>query len=593
DLPLVEDEPLPPASPVRESVPEPVREPEPRPAAVPQSAAPQAASIPAEAPEMNTHVTVAGQKKHAPIFSSSYKLPLVEMLDKGEESAGEDLESIARNKVKIQNALQNFNIAGQVVGHISGPRLTSYEIRLDPGVPVKKITGLERDFLMALSAMSIRILAPIPGRNVVGLEVPNAHAEAVFMRSILESDAWQNSRAEIPIVLGKNVAGEPTILDLARAPHLLIAGSTGSGKSVCMNTLIMSLLYKFSPEELRLILVDPKVVEMEDYRKLPHLITPVVNDASKVPLALRWADNEMERRYRVLARAGVKKLSDFNTRPLPSAPVLDENGLPIPDKMPLLIIIVDELADLMMTDAKSDVEKSIARIAQKGRAAGIHLVIATQRPSTNIVTGVIKANLPTKIAFRVTSNVDSRVILDKPGAEALLGKGDMLFIPPGSADLERIQGAMVSDSNIKMIVKFVSDQAPQNFDSQVVAEEDIADDEKYAADDYAPAAGYSDRGEGKYDPDEEDEEPGMPNLDPIIRKYLHPGDPPTMYRALEIVFMERKASTSYFQRRLSIGYNSAAELVDKLEQRGVISGPLAGGQKREILVTDALEVNEI
>ena len=444
-------------------------------------------------------------------------------------------------------------------------------------VNVKKVEQISSNIAMNLSAPSIRVLAPIPGRNVVGVEVPNTRSEAVYMRAVMETDAW-NGKAAIPIVLGKDVASKPVVLDLAKAPHLLIAGSTGSGKSVCMNTLIMSLLFKFNPDDLRLIMVDPKIVEFEDYKKLPHLITPVINDAKKVPIALRWAVTEMENRYKILARAGVKKLAEFNALSHNGEPILDSDGNVICDnsgeplcKMPILIVIIDELAELRMQDSWKDSETYIARIAQLGRASGVHIVVATQRPSTNIITGVIKANLPTRIAFRVMQLVDSRVILDVPGAENLLGMGDMLYLAPGGMNIERVQGALVDDKDIKAIVKFVSEQRPQNFNAQVVAEEEAQDEEidENMVDDY----------------DEED----AADIAPLIRKYLRPGDDDNVRRALEVVLLDRKASTSYLQRRLKIGYNRAAEIIDLFEERGIVGPPSGSGNKREILVFDEAE----
>jgi S-DNA-T family DNA segregation ATPase FtsK/SpoIIIE len=511
--------------------------------------------------------TVKGVAAAPPRRNDEFTLPLITMLSKGDEACGESAASIEHSKQILQQTLESFNVDGQVSGTVSGPRVTRYEISLAPGVKVEKVSNISNNIAMELEAQSIRILAPIPGKNAVGVEAPNSKAEAVFLRSVMESTQWNKSGIEIPIVLGKDVSGKSVILDLAKAPHLLIAGATGSGKSVCMNTLIMSLLFRFKPEELRMIMVDPKVVEMEMYSSLPHLITPVVNDPQKVPIALRWAVNEMEKRYRVLAKARVKNLKGFNTRPIPQQPVLDDDGTPIPDKMPILVIIVDELADVMMTDAKADVETSIARIAQKGRAAGIHIVIATQRPSTNIITGVIKANLPTRIAFRVGSIVDSRVILDQKGAETLLGRGDMLFIPPGSANLERIQGAMVEDADIEKVVDFVSGQAEQQFDNKVVSDSGEDDD------DGIPDASIDD----------------VADIAPIVKKYMEPGDSELICKALEIILMERKASTSYLQRRLKIGYNRAAELIDIFEERGLIGPPPPGGSKRDILVFDEIE----
>jgi S-DNA-T family DNA segregation ATPase FtsK/SpoIIIE len=399
----------------------------------------------------------------------------------------------------------------------------------------------------------------------------------------METDAWQASRMEIPLVLGKDVSGNPVVLELAQAPHLLIAGATGSGKSVCMNTLIMSLLMKFGPEDLKLILVDPKVVEMADYATLPHLITPVIDDFKKVPLALRWAATEMDKRYKQLAKAGVRKLKDYNSRQLPETPVLDDDNLPIPDKLPVLIVIIDELADLMQTDARSDIETSISRIAAKGRAAGVHIVVATQRPSRDVITGTIKSNLPTRISFRVPSLTDSRVILDQKGAEALLGMGDMLLLAPKRGlELERIQGAWVADGDIKQVVKFVSDQAPQSFDDQVVASADGEDG------DDVPGSRKGSRASGG-DWSEEETDAFIDNgfeLDPMVARYMQPGDDDLVRRALEVVLLEKKASTSYIQRRLKIGYNRAAELIDLMEERGIVGPPSGSGAKRDILVFD-------
>lgn len=519
--------------------------------------------------------------KNAFRLSSEYILPPVTMLQKQDDSKTQSADWLEESKQILQRTLESFKVEGMVTNYVSGPRVTRFEISLAPGVKVEKVTSIANNIAMELEAKSIRILAPIPGKNAIGVEVPNAVPSGVAMRSMMETQEWKASKSIIPIVLGKDVGGHPVVMDLSRAPHLLIAGATGSGKSVCMNTLIMSLLFKFSPEDLRLILVDPKVVELEMYTPLPHLITPVVNDPQKVPLALRWAVNEMEKRYRIMAKVKTKNLEGFNKRPIPAEPVLDDAGNEIPVKMPILVIIVDELADVMMTEAKGDVETSIARIAQKGRASGIHIVIATQRPSTNIITGVIKANLPTRIAFQVGSIVDSRVILDQKGAESLLGRGDMLYVPPGSAVLERIQGAMVEDSDIQKVVEFVAGQAEQIFDDKVVSGEE--------------GAAAEDEGFDGGDEDDFDDEALSEGLDPMIRemvsKYSQPGDDDNIIKSLEILFRERKISTSYIQRRLGIGYNKAAEIMDIFEQRGLVSPPLAGGSKRNILVFDEIENN--
>ena len=507
-----------------------------------------------------------------------YTLPPVSLLDKQKESKNEDVDHIELSRERLQSTLESFNVDGRVSEIVVGPRVTRFEISLENGVKVEKVTSIQNNIAMDLAAESIRILAPIPGKNTVGIEVPNKVSSVVYIRSLMESATWRDTHMSIPIILGRDIGGAVVATDLAKAPHLLIAGSTGSGKSVCMNTLIMSLLFKFPPSRLRLILVDPKVVELEMYRPLPHLITPVVNDPKKVPLALRWGVNEMERRYKVLAKVKAKNLAGFNGRPPDPEPVLDDDGNVIPPELPLLVIIIDELADIMMTEAKADVETSICRIAQKGRAAGIHLVIATQTPRKDVITGLIKANLPTKIAFKVGSNMDSRVILDAGGAEKLLGMGDMLFKPPGASGLERIQGSMVSDPEIQRVVDFVSGQVEQHFDTQVVAED----------------VEVKNAGENPSDEDEEDLENVLPSefANSVAAKYLQPGDGDLIRRALEIVINENKVSTSYLQRRLGVGYNKSAEIIDVLEERGIISGPLPGGQKREILVFDELEKND-
>ena len=516
-------------------------------------------------------------RREAPIPDSTrpYELPPVSLLDRPKEIRGEDEGYLDHARATLQATLDSFEINGTVCNTVVGPRITRFEIDLQPGVRVEKVTQIQNNIAKDMRAESIRILAPVPGSDTVGIELPNKVSNMVFLRELMESEAWRNTKANIPIILGKDVAGNVKITDLAKAPHLLIAGSTGSGKSVCMNTLIMSLLYRFSPFELKLILVDPKFVELEIYRPLPHLITPLVNDPTKVPYALRWGVNEMEHRYQQMARVKAKNLEAFNSRPPEEEPVLDENGDPIPAKLPLLIIIVDELADIMMTEAKKDVETSICRIAQKGRAAGIHLVIATQTPRKDIVTGVIKANLPTKIAFKVSTGMDSRVILDAQGAEKLLGKGDMLFKGP-AGETERIQGSMVSDPEIQKIADFVSSQVEQHFDTTVVLENQEGDVE-------------DDDGQNSFaDFEPEDDDGPQDYLKATVNKYLQPGDDENIRKALEIILRENKASTSYLQRRMGIGYNKAAEIIDKLEQRGIVSAPLAGGQKRNILIFDEL-----
>jgi S-DNA-T family DNA segregation ATPase FtsK/SpoIIIE len=585
-------DPLPAADPQEKPVTESQAEPEPAPAPEPPSQpAPEPAPAPAQPaqaagaenpddPYSHTQKTAVTRSTRREVMIPNndrpYELPPVSLLDKPKENRGEDEGYLDLAKVTLQATLDSFDINGTVCNTVVGPRITRFEIALQPGVRVEKVTQIQNNIAKDMRAESIRILAPVPGSDTVGIELPNKVSNMVFLRELMESDTWRNTKANIPIILGKDVSGHVKIADLAKAPHLLIAGSTGSGKSVCMNTLIMSLLYRFSPYELKLILVDPKYVELEIYRPLPHLITPLVNDPTKVPYALRWGVNEMEHRYQQMARVKAKNLEAFNGRPPDPEPVMDENGDPIPQKLPLLIIIVDELADIMMTEAKKDVETSICRIAQKGRAAGIHLVIATQTPRKDIITGTIKANLPTKISFKVSTGMDSRVILDCQGAEKLLGKGDMLFKGP-AGEMERIQGSMVSDPEIQKISDFVSSQVEQHFDTTVVLENKEGE-------------GEEDDGENSFpDFEPEEEENGQADyLRNTINRYMQPGDDENIRKALEIILRENKASTSYLQRRMGIGYNKAAEIIDKLEQRGIVSAPLAGGQKRNILIFDEL-----
>ena len=406
---------------------------------------------------------------------------------------------------------------------------------------------------MALAAESLRIIAPVPGHDYVGIEVPNKTADAVLLGDIINGPAWSESKGLLPLALGKNVDGRDVILDLAKAPHMIVAGATGSGKSVCLNTFIVSLITRFSPSDLRLILVDPKLVEMNMYNSLPHLITPVINDVNNVVLALRWLVYEMTHRYKMLSKAGVRNVEDYNNRPAGGEPVLDDDGNPLPEKMPFIVLVIDELADIMLTN-RVDVENSLARLAQMSRAVGIHTIIATQRPSVDVLTGVIKANFPTRVAFKTSSQVDSRTILDGKGAESLLGKGDMLFRPPTAAAMQRIQGAMVTDEEIRELVDFCAAQqeAPTTFD--IIATMAKEDAQENAGAEVNPEL------------DGEDDEE-------LVRA------------AMEIVVREQKASISYIQRRLKIGYNKAATIMEVLEQRGVV-GPQVGSMKREIIMTE-------
>ena len=478
------------------------------------------------------------------VQNDNYQLPLTTQLEESPEQI-KDLEELEEKKKVVQDTLDNFRIDAQVDQAIQGPRISRIEIKVAKGVNVDSIAALHKNLTMELAAQSLRILAPIPGKQAVGVEIPNNSADKVCIRSILEGESFNDPKHAIPLALGKDAEGTDIILDLARAPHLLIAGATGSGKSVCINTIIMSLLYKFTPEDLRLILVDPKVVELTSYQSLPHLITPVITDTNKVLSTLKWVVHEMKHRYQVLAKVGARNIASFNNRDRSKDPQPDEGENPIPERYPFMVVIIDEMADIMMT-AKGDVETSLAQIAQLSRAVGIHTIVATQRPSVNVITGIIKANYPTRIAFQVTSQVDSRTILDSKGAEMLLGQGDMLLIPPGSSFSIRGQGAFVRDEDIDYAVQCHSDQCDQDFDFdfEALLNHNVTSPEDQSA-------------------SSEEEE--------IIQQ------------AIKIIRRDQKASTSYIQRRLRIGYNKAASIIEALEERQLI-GPQIGSSPREIFI---------
>jgi S-DNA-T family DNA segregation ATPase FtsK/SpoIIIE len=496
--------------------------------------------------------------------------PMSLLMEPPEEEAIGDEDHILKAK-RLQDTLKEFKIEVEMGEVHTGPVITRYDLHPAPGVRVEKIANLDKNLAMALKAESVRILAPVPGKGCVGIEVPNAVPMPVCMKEILQSKAWHEAGAEIPIVLGKEASGKPLVADLTKMPHLLVAGSTGSGKTVCINAIIASLCYHSSPEDVRFIMVDPKIVEMKVYNDLPHMLIPVVTDPKKVPGALKWLLIEMERRYQIFSKIGVRNIAGFNAKILKDkaekekAMLLDaemtpeeraalnsievprdDDALEVPEnKLPYIVCIIDELADLMMV-AQADVETGIARLAQLARAAGIHLIIATQRPSVNVITGVIKANLPSRISFRVASYRDSQTILDGKGAEALIGKGDMLFIPPGSSTFARAQGAFVSDDEINGIVDFLKINGPP----QII--EEVRDQIESAGEDDVL---------GNDDSDD----------DPMTRK------------AIEIIRSTKRASTSNLQRKLSIGYNRAARIMDDLEDRGLV-GPDVAGQGREILM---------
>jgi S-DNA-T family DNA segregation ATPase FtsK/SpoIIIE len=493
----------------------------------------------------------------------TYALPGLDLLNEHdpEGRGGADPSELQRVQQTLIDTLGQFGIAVAPGDITKGPTITRYEVYPAKGVRVDKIVSLERDLARATRAERINILAPIPGKDTVGIELANTRKVTVTLRELLESADWDEakSRNRIPLALGKDVYGKAIIADLAQMPHLLVAGTTGAGKSVCINALVASMLFRFTPEELRFIMIDPKVVELQHYNALPHLAFPVVTDPKKVLLALRWLIDEMERRYKMFARVGVRNIISFNARPKKKTAVdLDEvpepvsgeikvpreEETPIPEKIPYVVVVIDELADLMQT-APADVESAIARITQMARAAGIHLIVATQTPRADVITGVIKANIPSRIAFQVASKIDSRVILDENGADRLLGQGDMLYLPPSASRLIRAQGVLVTDEEIRRLVEFVSAQGRPAFDPAI--------HEKLAA------AGSSTEEEVS----EEDEE--------LVEK------------CLEIIRQEKRASTSLLQRRLRLGYTRAARIVDILEQRGIL-GPGEGAKPREILV---------
>ena len=487
-----------------------------------------------------------------------YVLPGLDLLEEHsfEARTATDPSELQEVQQVLIETLAQFGIAVAPGDITKGPTITRYEVYPAKGVRVDKIVSLERDLARATSAERINILAPIPGKDTVGIELANTRKVTVKLRELLQSADLDSAkeRAKIPLALGKDVYGKTIIADLAQMPHLLVAGTTGSGKSVCINSMIASILFRFTPKELQLIMIDPKVVELQVYASLPHLRYPVITDSKKVLLVLRALIEEMEKRYKIFARVGVRNIIGFNARPakkkdvdLPEESaeikVPRDDELKIPDKMPYIVVIIDELADLMQT-APADVESAIARITQMARAAGIHIIVATQTPRADVITGVIKANIPSRIAFQVASKIDSRVILDENGADRLLGQGDMLYLPPSTSRLIRAQGVLVTDHELHRVVDFVSAQSPPALDQSM--------HEKLEA-----ASGATD------DVTAEDEE--------LVEK------------CIEIIRQEKRASTSLLQRRLRLGYTRAARVVDILEQRGIL-GPGEGAKPREILV---------
>jgi DNA segregation ATPase FtsK/SpoIIIE, S-DNA-T family len=482
--------------------------------------------------------------------SEQYTLPAFKMLDTFElDDHRPDWGKLEANARILEEKLSDFGVQGKVVAISPGPVITMYEYAPAPGIKISRIVSLADDLSMALKAISIRVVAPIPGKAAIGIEIPNERRETVAIRAVLESEAFSSSAAALTIALGKDITGLPAVANLARMPHLLIAGATGTGKSVCLNTILTSLLFRNTPEEMRLLLIDPKRIELKSYEEIPHLIHPVVSDAKMATRALRWAVQEMELRYRMLAEKNVRNIEGYNRALAREKPRNGENEDSSSDDLkikhhhlPYLVIVIDELADLMMV-ASREVEESITRLAQMARAAGIHLILATQRPSVDVLTGIIKANIPTRLSFQVSSRIDSRTILDASGAESLLGSGDMLFLPPGTAKLQRFHGAFISEAELQRITDFwraqklVEDALGErvNFHDQNSTDE-IAEDE-------------------------------------LDEKYEE---------AIELVLETRQASISMLQRRLRVGYNRAARMIEMMEHQGVV-GPSDGVKPREVL----------
>jgi S-DNA-T family DNA segregation ATPase FtsK/SpoIIIE len=516
---------------------------------------------------------------------NNYQLPSLDLLNQPDltvKPTESKEEYLANSRLMVQTLAQ-FGIEVASGDITRGPTITRYELHPAPGVKLEKIAALTNNITAALKAERINVLAPIPGKSSVGIEVPNTVKTKVIMRDLFESPEWSSTRMRIPLALGKDVYGHPIFADLGDMPHLLIAGSTGSGKSVCINTIIASLLYRFGPDQLRFVMIDPKVVELQQYNSLPHLVVPVVTDPKKVVLALRWVVNEMEKRYQIFAKVGVRNIKSFNERPKDKPLVSRDPELPltarkekvepgadgfavevdeqivvprdddivIPEKLSYIVVIIDELADLMLV-APADVEMAIARITQMARAAGIHCIVATQRPSVDVITGVIKANIPARIAFQVAQKVDSRTILDQMGADKLLGKGDMLYLPPGSGKLTRAQGALITDQEIERVVEFIARQGKPSYEVEI-----------HRALQKSQGSANSFSLEPESAGDDADEE--------IINK------------CIDVIRSEKKASVSLLQRRLKLGYGRASRMMDVLEERGIV-GPSKGAEPRDILL---------
>ena len=472
-----------------------------------------------------------------------YEFPPIQLLSEPDKKPNKaSKKAVADTATRLQKTLYSFGVSAKVENVSVGPAITRYELRPAEGVRVSKIANLADDIALSLAAETIRIEAPIPGKQAVGIEVPNAENEVVHFREIVDTDSFRNHKSKLAFAVGKDVGGQEVVADISKMPHVMIAGATGSGKSVCINTLIASIIYKAKPSEVKLVMIDPKVVELSVYNGIPHLLIPVVTDPKKAAGALAWAVQEMENRYAMFASKGVRDLKGYNES------IENEEGA---GTLPHIVIIIDELADLMMV-AKNDVEDAICRLAQKARAAGMHLVIATQRPSVDVITGLIKANIPSRIAFAVSSQVDSRTILDMAGAEKLLGKGDMLFYPTGAPKPTRIQGAFISDKEVEKIVDFIKDNSSATYNDDIIKQ--------------IENAGSTDKELAQQQQDDDD------NTDPFLMD------------AIDVVVETGQASTSFIQRRFKVGYARAGRIIDQMEERGIISG-YQGSKPREVLMS--------
>ena len=482
------------------------------------------------------------QLEHAlTVEDEHYEFPPVQLLSEGEKKVIKGgKKAVTDTASKLQKTLYSFGVSAKVENVSVGPAITRYELKPAEGVRVSKIANLADDIALNLAAESIRIEAPIPGKQAVGIEIPNKENEIVHLRDIIDCPKFTEHKSKLAFALGKDVAGEEVVTDISKMPHVLIAGATGSGKSVCINTLIASIIYKAKPSEVKLVMVDPKVVELSVYNGIPHLLIPVVTDPKKAAGALSWAVQEMENRYSLFANKNVRDIKGYNEE-------LDKEGSK--EKLPQIVIIIDELADLMMVSSK-DVEDSICRLAQKARAAGMHLVIATQRPSVDVITGIIKANIPSRISFAVSSQVDSRTILDMAGAEKLLGKGDMLFYPAGATKPTRVQGAFISDKEVEKVVDFVKANGEATYNDDILEQiERVNSTDK-----------------------EIEEQQNDDSVDPLLME------------AIDVVVETGQASTSFIQRRFKVGYARAGRIIDQMEERGVISG-FQGSKPREVLMS--------